>query len=116
MSDNLFAMHGNKANQMKVEKYSSEDALQRIIADNPDLLSRSWESDQQTKLFLVKREQPTKIEEDHGKCFSLDHLMVDEEGIPVLVEVKRRSDTRIRREVAAQMLDYACRASTWTIP
>lgn len=115
MSDNLFAMHGNKANQMKVEKYSSEDALQRIIADNPDLLSRSWESDQQTKLFLVKREQPTKIEEDHGKCFSLDHLMVDEEGIPVLVEVKRRSDTRIRREVAAQMLDYACRASTWTI-
>lgn len=114
MSDNLFALHGNKANQMKVVKYSSEDVLQLIIAENPNLLSRAWDSEHQTQLYLVKREQTAKIAEDHGNSFSLDHLMVDEEGIPVLVEVKRSTDTRIRREVAAQMLDYACRASTWT--
>src|SRR5262249_40284561 len=29
------------------------------------------------------------------------------EGVPVVVEVKRSSDTRIRREVVGQMLDYA---------
>jgi hypothetical protein len=27
--------------------------------------------------------------------------------VPTLVEVKRRADTRIRREVVGQMLDYA---------
>jgi hypothetical protein len=32
---------------------------------------------------------------------------VDEAGVPTLVEVKRSSDTRARREVVARMLDYA---------
>lgn len=114
MSDNLFAMHGTKASKMKVEEFSSEDILQMIIAENPDLLSRARGCEQQTKLYLVEREQTAKVAEDHGNSFSLDHLMVDEKGIPVLVEVKRSKDTRIRREVVAQMLDYACRASMWT--
>jgi hypothetical protein len=39
--------------------------------------------------------------------WSLDQLFLDGDGIPVLVEVKRASDTRARREVVAQMLDYA---------
>jgi hypothetical protein len=39
--------------------------------------------------------------------WSLDHLFLDREGVPVLVEVKRATDTRARREVVAQMLDYA---------
>jgi hypothetical protein len=30
--------------------------------------------------------------------------------VPTLVEVKRSSDTRIRREVVGQMLDYAANA------
>ena len=39
--------------------------------------------------------------------WSLDHLFVDQDGIPTFVECKRAVDTRIRREVVAQMLDYA---------
>jgi hypothetical protein len=45
--------------------------------------------------------------------WSLDHLFVDEEGVPTLVEVKRGSDTRIRREVVGQTLDYAANASSY---
>jgi hypothetical protein len=37
---------------------------------------------------------------------------VDQDGTPTLVEVKRSSDTRIRREVVGQMLDYASNAVT----
>jgi hypothetical protein len=48
--------------------------------------------------------------QDGAGTFSLDHLFVDGEGVPVLVEVKRSSDTRIRREVVGQMLDYAANA------
>jgi|SRR5579872_2595824 len=42
--------------------------------------------------------------------WSLDHLFIDQDGIPTLVEVKRGTDTRIRREVVGQMLDYAANA------
>jgi hypothetical protein len=37
-------------------------------------------------------------------------LFLDQDAIPTLVEVKRSSDTRIRREVVGQMLDYAANA------
>lgn len=48
--------------------------------------------------------------------WSLDHLFIDQDGIPTLVEVKRSSDTRIRREVIGQILDYASNAvSYWSI-
>lgn len=48
--------------------------------------------------------------EDAGSRWSLDHLFLDQEGIPTLIEVKRSTDTRIRREVVGQMLDYAANA------
>lgn len=31
-------------------------------------------------------------------CWTLDHLFLDQDGVPTPVEVKRGSDTRIRRE------------------
>jgi hypothetical protein len=42
-----------------------------------------------------------------GAWWSLDHLVVDQDAVPTFVEVKRASDTPARREVVAQMLDYA---------
>lgn len=42
-----------------------------------------------------------------GNRWSLDHLFLDQDAVPTLVEVKRSDDTRIRREVVGQMLDYA---------
>jgi hypothetical protein len=36
--------------------------------------------------------------------------------VPTFVEVKRASDTRARREVVAQMLDYAANGSVFWIP
>jgi hypothetical protein len=46
---------------------------------------------------------------------------LDQDAIPAIVEVKRSTDTRIRREVVGQMLDYAansvvyCRGSFWKL-
>jgi hypothetical protein len=42
--------------------------------------------------------------------WSADHLFLDQDGIPTIVEVKRSTDTRIRREVVGQMLDYVANA------
>ncbi|WP_247200605.1 hypothetical protein [Streptomyces scabiei] len=48
-----------------------------------------------------------------GAAYWLDHLFVDADGVPTLVEVKRATDTRIRREVVGQMLDYAANAARY---
>ena len=105
--------HVQEMNEVNI-KDMLESRLQEIVEKNPDLLTREWD-DQPRKLFLVEREKEAQAEEDTGNKFFLDHLLVDSEGVPVLVEVKRSTDTRSRRLVAAQMLDYACRASSWDI-
>lgn len=51
-----------------------------------------------------------------GNRWTLDHLFLDIQGIPTLVEVKRSSNTQLRREVVGQMLDYAANAvAYWPI-
>jgi hypothetical protein len=95
---------------MKEAAYASEEELQALIADHPEILTD--EERGQSPLLLVRREAPVADLENGGGRWSLDHLYVDAEAIPTLVEVKRSSDTRARREVVAQMLDYA--ASTRT--
>ena len=57
--------------------------------------------------LLVKREQGVPDKEDSASRWSVDHVFVDQDAVPTLVEVKRSTDTRIRREVVGQMLDYA---------
>src|SRR5262249_23056284 len=62
---------------------------------------------------LVKRETSVPDRADGAGRWSLDHLFLDHAGIPTFVEVKRASDTRARREVVAQMLDYAANATAF---
>ncbi|HEX8387388.1 MAG TPA: hypothetical protein VF636_00100, partial [Sphingomonas sp.] len=45
--------------------------------------------------------------------WSVDHLFVTRDAVPVLVELKRAVDTRLRREVVGQMLDYAANATAY---
>ena len=63
--------------------------------------------DSPRRWLLVKREADVPGEANGSGRWSLDHLFLDQDGVPTLVEVKRSSDTRIRREVVGQMLDYA---------
>src|SRR4051794_34132631 len=100
---------------MREQPYDSEDLLQGLLAKYPSLLagdeagSRRW--------LLVKREAGVPSAEGAGGRWSLDHLFVDQDAVPTLVEVKRSTDTRIRREVVGQMLDYAANGVRyWPIP
>ena len=102
----------NSLTELPRTEYATEDLLQRLIADHPKVLAH----DGAEKLLLVRREAPVPDELSGGARWSLDHLFLDGNGVPVLVEVKRASDTRIRREVVAQMLDYAANGvSYWPI-
>jgi hypothetical protein len=94
--------------EMFEQPYDSEALLQKLLATHPSLLAgnqinpttpRHW--------LLIAREAPLPSEQDDANRWSVDHLFLDQDAIPTIVEVKRSSDTRIRREVVGQMLDYA---------
>ncbi|AMU95074.1 hypothetical protein AOA14_10705 [Sphingopyxis terrae subsp. terrae NBRC 15098] len=93
---------------MRPSEPRSEDFMQRLVAKHPELIS-----DQDGALLLIRREQPIADREDGSGRWSLDHLFVTRTGIPVLVELKRAVDTRLRREVVGQMLDYAANGTAY---
>jgi len=96
---------------MEEKPYSNEDLLQTLLGKYPDLLAgEQINEDLPRKWLLISREFGVPDDEDKADRWSLDHLFLDQDGIPTLVEVKRIQDTRIRREVVGQMMDYAANA------
>ncbi|MBE7483593.1 MAG: hypothetical protein HS104_26895 [Polyangiaceae bacterium] len=94
--------------EMASQKYDSEDLLQRLLAEYPSLLAGDQiDPTSPRRWLLVSRETGVPDATGAADRWALDHLFLDQDGIPTLVEVKRSSDTRIRREVVGQMLDYA---------
>jgi hypothetical protein len=91
--------------ELRQADYGSEEMFQKLLADHPAMLGAA--AGTKGKLLLVRREQPVPDRTDGAQRWALDHLFLDRDGVPVLVEVKRATDTRARREVVAQMLDYA---------
>lgn len=93
---------------MRVASFATEDDFQRLLASFPELLAGDQiDSEVPRRFMLVAREQGIAAEDGGSDRWSLDHLFLDQDGVPTLVEVKRGTDTRIRREVVGQMLDYA---------
>jgi len=110
MSGKIFLLQeGNKLVEMEEKEYVSEDILQDLIAKYPNLLAGDkMDVDVPRKWLLVQREQ--MLQNTGLNPFYIDHLFLDQNGIPTIVETKRSSDSRLRREVVAQMLDYASNA------
>lgn len=93
---------------MRPSEPRNEDFMQKLVAAHPELIA-----DQDGALLLIRREQPIADREDGSGRWSLDHLFVTRSGVPVLVELKRAVDTRLRREVIGQMLDYAANGTAY---
>jgi len=103
--------NGGNLVKMREEQYVNEDVFQTLLAAYPDLLAGDQMNENEPRRWLlVSREFGIPDQEGGANRWSLDHLFLDQEGIPTLVEVKRSADTRIRREVVGQMLDYAANA------
>src|SRR6516165_10561411 len=97
--------------EMKAQPYDTEAVLQVLLAKYPNLLAGDqMDGAAPRRWLLVSREMGVPSEEEGGDRWSMDHLFLDQDAIPTLIEVKRSSDTRIRREVVGQMLDYAANA------
>jgi len=93
---------------MREHAYDTEDLLQGYLADHPDLLAGDQIGDVEPRRWLlISREMGLPSEDGGGDRWSVDHLFLDQDAVPTIVEVKRSTDARIRREVVGQMLDYA---------
>jgi len=118
MGDGIFLIKDDKSLvEMEEESYQSEIALQDLVADYPDLLAgKDIDAAAPRRWLLVAREAAVPDQEGGSVRWAADHLFLDQDGILTIVEVKRRSDTRIRREVVGQMLDYAANSvAFWTV-
>jgi hypothetical protein len=118
MSDSIFLVgdDGSLA-EMTSTAYDSEADLQKLLADNIHLLPGAQiDQDRPRRWLLIKREAGVPDHEGGGGWWAVDHLAVDQDSVPTFVEVKRASDTRARREVVAQMLDYAANGSVFWTP
>lgn len=112
MSSGIFIIQNDdQLIELTEKEYDSEAVLQGLIAKHPGLLAgKQIDNLSPRRWLLISREMPVPLDEEGSGWMSLDHLFLDQDAIPTLVEVKRSTDTRIRREVIGQMLDYAANA------
>ncbi|TWB01911.1 hypothetical protein [Bradyrhizobium stylosanthis] len=101
---------------MQPGKFALEDDFQRLLARFPELLVGDQIDPQNPRRWiLVKREQAISTREIGAPIWAVDLVFLDQDGIPTLVEIKRKEDSRLRRGVVGQMLDYAANCRTyWT--
>jgi len=108
MTGGIFLIGGDGLVELSEQAYESEDLLQSLLAEYPKLLAgEQMRPDEARRWVLVRREAGVPDREAGSGRWALDHLFLDQDAVPTLVEVKRSTDTRIRREVVGQMLDYA---------
>jgi len=118
MSGRIYVLgDGDELHPLGESLYEAESVLQKLLADYPDLLAGEQVNPSDPRRWLlISREVAVAGEEGGGARWSLDHLFIDQDGIPTLVEVKRSTNSQIRREVVGQMLDYAANGSAyWSV-
>ena len=80
-----------------------ESALQRLLQEHPEVLPGDQlvsDDEEVPRFLLLKREAPVG-------SWSLDHLFIDQMGVPTLVECKLIENRESRREVVGQIIEYA---------
>jgi len=95
---------------MTYQPYTIEDHFQSFLQRYPSLPAGDQvDAATPRRWLLIARDMPIQDREEGSDRWSLGHLFLDQDGIPTLVEVKRSSDTRVRRGIRAQLLDYAAK-------
>src|SRR3954453_4139720 len=100
----LFLRSGDTLEPLEEQHLSLEGTLQALLAEQPQLIPLQEIEPELTQppLLLMREAKVAGME--------LDHLFVTERAVPILVECKRGANREARREVVAQMIDYAANA------
>ena len=105
---------GGAPTPLEESPYPHEAALQRLIADCPEVLAGEQMTPGEPRRWLpVRREMGIADGAGAGDRWSVDHLLIDQDARPTLVEVKLEDNTEIRRKVVGQLLEYAAHATRY---
>ncbi len=108
----VYVVKDGKTDSMTVVHCKDEDKeLQTILSNNFKLLpGDQMEPNAACRWMLIKREMPVPDPSNGKDRWSIDFFFVDQNAKPTFVECKRYHDTRARREVVGQVLEYAANA------
>lgn len=112
----IYIRDGERLEPMEEEPFDYEEDLQALVAKHPELLEGALISPENPRRWaLVTREQGIAATLGDSDWWAVDHLFVDQDAMPTLVEAKLGANSEVRRKVVGQMLDYAAHAvQTWT--
>ena len=75
-------------------RFSTEDELQELIAQYPELLDgEQIRPGDPRRWILITREKGIADTPGSAPRWALDHLIIDQDAVPTLVEVKRGSNS-----------------------
>src|SRR6185437_3051733 len=97
----------NKLTVMSPYSFDNEGILQELIQNFPSILDGDQFLGAEPRQWILVAREMAVPDCDGPARWSLDHLLLDQDEVPTLIEVKRRKDGRSRREVIGQMFDYA---------
>jgi hypothetical protein len=95
MTGVIFVIQNDHLVEMKEQPPASEDIFQSRLAKYPGLLAgEQMNAEAPRRWLLIDREMGIPGEDRGGARWALDHLFLDQDGVPTLVEVKRAVDSR----------------------
>ncbi|MCY4003828.1 MAG: hypothetical protein OXF33_09015 [Rhodospirillales bacterium] len=116
MAERIYTVVDGELEALDEKAFAREDELQVLIAEHPELIdgeqirpgdARRW--------ILVTREKGIAESSGTPAKWALDHLLIDQDAVPTLAELKRGTNSEIRRTIVGQLLEYAAHAAdTWT--
>ncbi len=115
MSGGIYLIQNDDQLTEMVERpYDSEVLLQELLEKYPNLIVIGQNINSRTKPWLlVKRTVSISSEEVYAQQWSLNHLFLDPQAVPTLVEVREGIDSQTRRELIGQMFDYASNVAVY---
>lgn len=101
---------------LEEQPVATESDLQRLIAEHPELLDGDEiRPDDARRWILITPEMGIPETSGTSERWSVDLLIIDQDAIPTLVEMKQGSNREVRRAVIGQLMEYAAYAAqTWS--
>jgi hypothetical protein len=113
MPKSAFLMpQSGQAERLSLTSFGNEDELRSLVEQIPELLDECL-SEPVGRWLVVRREMGIPDATAAPDRWAVDLFLLDPRGMPTFVEVKRARDPRARREVIAQMLEYAANGASY---
>ena len=85
----------------------AEDWLQILAKEHPEILAGGQISPDAPRKWLLFSIEKATPRDQRDALWSIEYLILDRDGVPTLVQVKRRSDVRTRHQLVGRTLAHA---------